>query len=487
MRLYFVKNLVFILSINFLVKPIWIFFIDRNVQNRVGHSEYGTYQALFNLGIIFQILLDYGLNSYNVKTLSRFPHKIGTLFPSIWTARLALSLAYSALVLSLGMILGYDGRELGLLASIMLIQILSSMVQFIRSNLAALQKFRLDGLLSITDRLIMIVIGGALLYILFREGPFRIEWFIWAQVASYAITLLLGILLLRSLAPISFKLQPQFRRLFQVLGASTPFAIHIFLMSLYTRVDMTLLERLLGPEGKFQAGIYAAAYRLLDVGNTLGIMMAGLLLPLFGRLILEKKKADPLVGVSLRLLIPFSFCLSAASIAFSPEIMDLLYRDTDQQAARVFAWVMAAFPAFCMVYIYSTLATAHGKLRPLIILAGMALIINLGLNGIWIPRHQAMGAAMAAVATQYFVGFGSLYLCWKKGLVSTSFRLVVRLLAYLLAMLGITALCRAYDGHWIIAFAAILGTGGLLLFLSGLVAPSSLKALLPHKKVEGGK
>src|SRR5690606_6469451 len=151
------------LSVNFLVKPIWIFFIDRTVQNRVGHSEYGTYQALFNLGIIFQILLDYGLNNYNTRTISRYPHKIRQLFPSILTTSLLLTLVYSLLVLGMGWILGYEGREMGLLVSVMLIQVFSSMVQFVRSNLAALQKFRLDGLISISDRLWMILIGGLLL------------------------------------------------------------------------------------------------------------------------------------------------------------------------------------------------------------------------------------------------------------------------------------------------------------------------------------
>ena len=45
-----------------LVKPAWVFLIDRTVQNRVGHAAYGTYQALFNLGVIFQIILDLKLS-----------------------------------------------------------------------------------------------------------------------------------------------------------------------------------------------------------------------------------------------------------------------------------------------------------------------------------------------------------------------------------------------------------------------------------------
>ncbi len=476
MRAYFVKNLFFILSVNFLVKPIWIFFIDRTVQNRVGHSEYGTYQALFNLGFIFQILLDYGLNNYNTRTISRYPHKIRQLFPSILTTRLLLTLVYSLLVLGMGWILGYEGREMGLLVSVMLIQVFSSMVQFVRSNLAALQKFRLDGLISISDRLWMILIGGLLLYVLFPETGFRIEWFIWAQVFSYGITFILGLYLLRSLAPISFQLRIRPKRVFQVLASSTPFAILIFLMSIYTRADMTLIERLLGPEGNYHAGIYAAGYRLLDVCNTLGIMMSGLLLPLFGRLLAEKKPAGNLTGLALRLIFPLALCISLASIAFSQEIMDLLYTGSDAYAARVFAWVMAAFPAFCLIYIYSTLLTAQNLLKPMIILAAGALIINLGMNAVLIPLYQAEGAAIAAVATQYYVAFGSLFLSVRKSLVPVHRGLILRILAYLATLVLITVLVLYTPWPWMVQFFLLFATGVALIFVSRLLSPRSIRA-----------
>ena len=33
MRRFFVKNILFVIAVNVLVKPIWVLFIDRNVQN----------------------------------------------------------------------------------------------------------------------------------------------------------------------------------------------------------------------------------------------------------------------------------------------------------------------------------------------------------------------------------------------------------------------------------------------------------------------
>src|SRR4051812_26088787 len=118
MRRFFARNLLFVVGINLLVKPLWIFLIDRNVQNRVGESSYGTYQALWNLTVIFQIILDFGLNSYNTRIISREPEKFATVFPVLFTARILLMIVFSTTVVITACMLGYSFYELMLLAGI---------------------------------------------------------------------------------------------------------------------------------------------------------------------------------------------------------------------------------------------------------------------------------------------------------------------------------------------------------------------------------
>src|SRR5690606_9242157 len=123
-----------------------------------------SYQALLNLGIIFQILLDFGINNYTSKTIAENPGSIRKLFPALLTSRLLLCLLYVALIFLIALSLGYNGMELYLLAGISCIQLLNSTLQFIRSNIAGLHKFKLDGILSVSDKLLMIVVCGFLLY-----------------------------------------------------------------------------------------------------------------------------------------------------------------------------------------------------------------------------------------------------------------------------------------------------------------------------------
>ena len=56
MQRKFLTNLGLMLFLNLLIKPVWIFAIDRNVQNVVGAMDYGFYFDLLNFSFLFNIL-----------------------------------------------------------------------------------------------------------------------------------------------------------------------------------------------------------------------------------------------------------------------------------------------------------------------------------------------------------------------------------------------------------------------------------------------
>ena len=205
MRRFFVKNILFVIAINVLVKPIWILFIDRVVQNRVGAESYGTYSALLSLAIIFSIILDFGITNYNSRTISQNPDELKTLFSSMLTARILLILVYMALVCGVAFLSGYGLKEMLMLCGVLLIQSLNSLLLFIRSNVAALQKFKTDGVLSVTDRFLMILVCGFLLVYPNTGQHFRIEWFIIAQIACYFTACITAYLVLRHIHEIKLK------------------------------------------------------------------------------------------------------------------------------------------------------------------------------------------------------------------------------------------------------------------------------------------
>jgi O-antigen/teichoic acid export membrane protein len=89
---------------------------------------------------------------------------------------------------------------------------------------------------------------------------------------------------MRKAGSITFRMDFPF--LVSTIRNSFPYALLVLLMTVYGRVDSVVIERVL-PNGGEAAGIYAQAFRLLDAANMFPFLFAGLLLPIFSRMIKE--------------------------------------------------------------------------------------------------------------------------------------------------------------------------------------------------------
>jgi len=478
MRRFFAKNLLFVLAVNLLVKPLWVFVIDRTVQNKVGHASYGIYQALMNLGLVFQILLDFGINNYNSRSLAQNPKMIRLLFPAMLSARLLLSFLYLAIVCIIGLLLGYRGWQVGMLAGVLLIQTANSLLQFIRSNVSGLHRFKADGILSVTDRLLVIIICGFLFIHPATSAGFKIEWFVASQIVSYSIAIIIGLVVLKRISGAKLYFSLDINRIMSIVRQSYPYALLIFLMSVYTRADTILIERLSGANGDEQAGIYAAAYRLLDVGNMFGLMFAGMLLPVFGRLLAEKKTVQPIVQLCVNLLLPVSILVTVTAIYFRVELMYLLYKHTTRESIIVFAWLMLAFPAFSLSNVYSTLLTANGDLRLLNKIAFAGVVVNITLNLVLIPRYHSLGAAFAAFVTQSILALCFVIFAKRQVQLQRNVRWIFSFLFFLALIISLGYGIRLLPVSWTAQLLLLFCMGASTIFLFRFVSLRSVKQLL---------
>jgi len=473
---FFARNLIFVIGINVLIKPVWIFLIDRNVQNRVGHAAYGTFQALLNMSVVMQFVLDFGLNSYNTRTISRSPERFAEHFPVMLALRILLMGVYIIAVLGLGYVIGYRGEELGLLCGTLLIQTLTMLLLFIRSNVAAFQRFRLDGILSVVDRLLMIFICGALLFLPAYSGRFRIQWFVWAQVLCYAVAIIIGFYMLWRITKVPIRLSFHFGKVWGMLKQAAPYALLIFLMSIYMRIDTTLIERL---SSKEEAGIYASAFRQLDVSNMFAILFAGILLPLFGKMLSEGTNIAPIIRLSANLLLPFAILGACIAWFAGAGIMHMLYPTAGVYDGRIFAWVMSCLPAYSLMYIYSTLLTANGALRLLNILAAVATVFNVTLNCLLIPHYGAMAAAVVACLTQWSIACCTVLFAAKRNKLPTNPRWLSAHLSYSILLFTCGWLAAYYfRDHWTAIFGSLMICAGILILVFRFIDLSKLRLLL---------
>lgn len=399
----FVFNICLLIFLNLLVKPFWILGIDVGVQNSVGTESYGLYFAVFNFTYLFNMLLDMGITNFNNRNIAQNPQLLAKHFSGIVTLKFLLGLFYLAVVLAVGLFIGYRDLHLKLLFWTALNQFLNTFILYLRSNISALMLFKTDSCLSIADKLLMIVLCSILLWGNVTHTPFQIEWFVYSQTAAYVLTALLALLVVVAKGRPQ---RPSWDLAFfkDILKQSFPFALLYFLMSFYNRVDSVMLERIL-PEGiaAYQAGIYASAFRLLDALVMISYLFSVILLPLFSKMIKEKEDLTPIIRTSFSLLFFFSATVSILLYFFREPILGLLYDEHVAESAEVFKVLIFGLIPISLAYLFGTLLTAHGSMKKLNVVACLGITVNIAVNVLLIPKFQACGAAVASLVTQSVV------------------------------------------------------------------------------------
>lgn len=453
MKRVFLSNLALQLSMNLIIKPLYVFGIDRGVQNAISKEAYGTYFSLLSFSYLLHTLNDFGIQNFTASHVAKHPHLIQKYFPNLLIFKLLLSSLYFILTLIGAFILQYDWQAIGLLTLIMLLQITSSFLLFFRSNVAAIGQFKKDSILSILDRLLLLIVGFTLLSWGFFTPSNGAMLFVVIQILAQALVAFLAYYILRQYLPvIQFRFNPLF--LLYLFKKGMPYALIVFLMFVYSRCDVVLLERLL-PDGKSEAGIYASAYRLLEAVNSVMLIFGTLLLPMFAGMIGRKEPIKDLLQLSLKIVLFLSITASLLVFYYKNEISNLLYEEATSYWANTMGILFFSYIPLSMMYVLGSLLTASGDLKRYNWLSFFIVCFSLFANFIMIPQYKALGVAYVSLLTQSLVIVGLFYLNFQYFKLQIAWREVLQILFFAIILLSITLFCRQTQVFWLIQIAII--------------------------------
>ena len=267
----------------------------------------------------------------------------------------------------------------------------------------------------------MIIFCGVLLLNHDTRENFKIEWFVYTQTAAYGLTALIAIgIVIRKAA--FRKLNWNIPFLVMILRKSMPYALLVFLMAQYFRIDAVIIERLLPDDtGKLQAGIYAQAFRLLDAAIMISFLFSVLLLPIFSRMIKKNEPIEDLTKLSFSLLFTISIVAAIATLFYSTDIMQWLYPHHKDEAlaayqlridesSQIFKILMFGYISIASTYVFGTLLTANGSLKVLNIIAFSGVVVSLSVNFMLVPKMEAVGSAWASMSAQSITAIAQIIL-----------------------------------------------------------------------------
>lgn len=484
MQRKFLSNLFLVLLLNVLVKPFYILGVDAEFLKRLEAAhpgEYGEYFSIVGLSFIFNIFLDLGLSNFNTREVARSEGHKSEHFSSILSVKIILIFVYLSLLFGSGMLLGYSDHQFYLLSFLGINQVLVAFILFFRSNLSGMLKFKQDSVVSILDRVLLVIMCSLVLWGGMFEQPLSVELFVWLQTISYAITLVVVFILVLRNGNI-----PRIRVFRDALGPllrkSLPYALLVLLMTIYYRTDSVMIEQML-PEGKREAALYAQGFRFLEAFSMIGFLFAGLLLPMFSKLIAEKKDVSSIVALSFKLIFSIAFVLSTGVFFYAEEIIEARFEMTGDELIRSAAslqMLMICFIGMIATYIFGTLLTANGSLKALNYVAAIGVVVNLILNYFWIPVEGAYGAATASMITQLLTAIAQLILAVFVLKIRFPKVDLLRLASFTFALIGLAYYIEI--DSWSFGLLTVGVAGGCLAILTGVFSPKEALKILKSKE-----
>jgi len=479
MQKKFLSNLALILFLNLLIKPIYILGIDTAVQNAVGAASYGIYYAVFNLSFILTIILDFGITNFNNKNIAQNNHLLTKHFSSLVGLKIALAIVYIFVLIVVGFTIGYDTRLMKLLLVQGFNMFLIFFILYLRSNLAGLHLFKTDSVVSVIDRILLI---GLCIFML-KAGVFKgengIMYFVYAQTFCYFVTAVTAFVIILKKTH-TFKLTFNWTFSLMILKKSLPFATLILLMS-FSRIDTVMIERMLPIGiGDVQSGIYAQAFRLLDATSMIAFLVAGMLLPIFSRMLKFKESVEPLIILISRLLLMPAIIIGVGCVFYSEELMGMLYHEHVVASAQLFSLLMLSFIGISINYIFGTLLTANGSMKQLNMMYGLSMVFYIISNYILIKKYGALGAAITSMATQFLTAFLQLVIAQGIFKFKVNYRLINTFIIYAIGVIAINYGSKTLHLYWMFSFAIMVVSCGLWAFVTGLISIKSILRLLKY-------
>tara|TARA_B110000037_G_C17095406_1_gene495792 strand:- start:401 stop:1861 length:1461 start_codon:yes stop_codon:yes gene_type:complete len=431
------NNILLLVLINFLIKPFWTFGVEIKVLNTVGADAFGFYYAVFNFSFLFHIFIDVGINQFHNREIARTPEKFLTQFSQLFNLKIFFSFLYIIVTLIAAYVVRYNEAQCKLLVILGLNQIIQSFVLYNRASFTALFRFKLDTFFSIFDKLLSIIICVFIFYFSPIKDSlsvdFKIEYFVYAQTFSLLMSFVLSFSILLFSEKMNW-LKLEFTSFLPYLKKTLPFAVAVLLMTLYTRIDAVMIERLLPDSGAYQAGVYAAGYKILDALNRIPYLFASFLIPVFAKLLKDKEDFKPIFSAALKMLLVISIGATVVSLFFGADILALMYTDYTPEWNSSFIYLILSFNTAVLIYVTGGLLTANNNLITISKMSLIALFINIVLNYFLIKQNGAAGASLATLITQSAMALMQIVLVLKVWKFNFSIQYFIKFCVYTLVL-----------------------------------------------------
>lgn len=412
------KN-IFWLSLSRVVGLLLLFFAYTQLFSYLGPFGTGQYQFVLSLVTIFGVVIDLGISQYVTKKIAEDSTQATKYFYNFLAAEVVLAAVMYGLLL---LYVFARGEELVVQQAVMVagagLFLYGLTVPFL-SVLSGFQELRKVAVVNFVASLTNVIIIFTAVWFQYYIVYLAIQ-----QAAAAVLALIIYYIFLKQHLP-QLRLRSIFSHfdaglLKKILKAAAPFALLVSFSTIYNRIDIVLITKLLGYA---ETGLYTTAYKVVDLTNFFPAVVSHSLYPALAALMARRALGDVRTTLEkyLRLMIFIALPLAVGGSLLSRQLI-LVLTSGDARflpAAPVLSILVWAI-AILFVYVTANSLVVSQLTKPAVIVTGVNVVVNVVGNLLLVPHFGIRAAAVMTVVSEALQGIFYFYFI-RKNITDFSF------------------------------------------------------------------
>lgn len=463
------QNTVFLTVASILQKIVsFAYFII--IARLVGVHNTGQYFFAIAFTTIFTVVADFGLGPVLTREMAKDTSRADAFINTVFGTKLLFGLgAYALVVLAINA-LGYPSETKLLIYVSGVTMWFDNLQSVFFSTFRAHKNLIFESTAIVASQFLTLVIGTVALYL-----QASLVWLILAYTIPSALVVCYGALMVKKMYGVHYTFVWD-RAIFKTfMGFAWAFAVAGILSRLYAYTDSILISKFLPPD---HLGWWSVPYKITFAFQFLPIAIATSLYPVASSSASEPARLRAHFTEAWRYLFLIVFPLSFGLMAVAQPIIVNFFGVAYLPSVSVLSVLLLSLIFGFLSFISGAMLNATNRQTRQTMLIALALITDIALNVVLLPRYGLVGAALAALAGNFVLCTGGYIFC------NQFLRLPHLQLFKQVLRTALPALLMAYGAHFLVNKISVLlviplaaVSYGILLFITGALTPGMLKTL----------
>lgn len=359
----------------------------------LGPEQYGKFNYVISLVLIFSPLINFSMNEVVVKQVVEEKHSLTSIFNSGFYLKLLLG------VLGAVLCFGYTFFKEGFGPVFILVLVYGSFFTLKSFDIIEYFFIAKERVRELAKLRTFIFIAINIFKVIFVYWQRNWMWFVYLSALELFLVFILYILKSRRENWLSLRVDFDKGLAKTLFSSSFPFFLITAMMILFTRIDHVMIWDFLGGRS---LGEYAVVVKWGEFLNFIPLMLTSAFLPRIISDSLIEGKQVALINF-FRLILLSSLAIALFFLLIGPIFIKTLYGSAYSLAPDIIRYYSLQI---CLSFLYAALTRyllVVDKMRSALELYGFALLFNLIINYFLIPKMGLQGAVIASIAS-YLIG-----------------------------------------------------------------------------------